>query len=44
MKVTTSIETRIRSFLSPIIDGGKAPARFALAILLALGVGERNIL
>jgi hypothetical protein len=44
MNVTTRIETRIRSFLSPIIDGGKAPARFALTISFALGVGERNIL
>jgi hypothetical protein len=44
MNVTTRIETRIRSFLSPIIDGGKALARFALTISFALGVGERNIL
>jgi hypothetical protein len=42
MNVTTRIETRIRSFLSPIIDGGKAPARFDLAISFALVVRQRD--
>jgi hypothetical protein len=44
MNVTTRIETRVMTFLSPIIDGDKASARFALTISFALGVGERNIL